>query len=144
MVQPNVIDGPAGVQAGNSLQITPEGAVSTQRQPTTMIRCAKGRRSGSPAVEMRGISKAFADTVANDSVDFSVRSGTYTFSSVRTVPGRPPHEHPLRHILPDAGVILVDGEEVEISAPNDAIAHGSAWFTNTSAWCPHSRSPRMS
>ena len=31
--------------------------------------------SGSPAVEMRGISKAFADTVANDSVDFSVRSG---------------------------------------------------------------------
>ena len=40
VVQPNVIDGPAGVQAGNSLQITPDGAVSTQRQPTTMIRCA--------------------------------------------------------------------------------------------------------
>ena len=48
------------------------------------------------------------------------------------------------HILPDAGVILIDGEEVEISAPNDAIAHGSAWFINTSALCPHSRSPRMS
>jgi Xaa-Pro aminopeptidase len=40
VVQPNVIDGPAGVQVGNSLQITPDGAVSTQRQPTTMIRCA--------------------------------------------------------------------------------------------------------
>ena len=40
VVQPNVIDGPAGVQTGNSLQITPHGAVSTQHQPTTMIRCA--------------------------------------------------------------------------------------------------------
>jgi len=40
VVQPNVIDGPAGVQTGNSLQITPAGAVSTQRQPTRMIRCA--------------------------------------------------------------------------------------------------------
>lgn len=40
VVQPNVIDGNAGVQTGNSLQITPDGAVSTQHQPTTMIRCA--------------------------------------------------------------------------------------------------------
>ena len=39
VVQPNVIDGPAGVQVGNSLQITPVGAVSTQHEPTTMIRC---------------------------------------------------------------------------------------------------------
>lgn len=39
VVQPNVIDGPAGVQVGNSLQITPAGAASTQHQPTTMIRC---------------------------------------------------------------------------------------------------------
>jgi Xaa-Pro aminopeptidase len=39
VVQPNVIDGQAGVQTGNSLQITAEGAVSTQHQPLTMIRC---------------------------------------------------------------------------------------------------------
>lgn len=39
VVQPNIIDGPAGVQVGNSLQITPAGAVSTQHQPITMIRC---------------------------------------------------------------------------------------------------------
>lgn len=39
VVQPNVINGQAGVQTGNSLQITAEGAVSTQRQPITMIRC---------------------------------------------------------------------------------------------------------
>jgi len=40
VVQPNVIDGQAGVQTGNSLQIMPDAAVSTQRQPTRMIRCA--------------------------------------------------------------------------------------------------------
>jgi Xaa-Pro aminopeptidase len=40
VVQPNVIDGWAGVQTGNSLQLVGDGAVSTQRQPTTMIRCA--------------------------------------------------------------------------------------------------------
>jgi Xaa-Pro aminopeptidase len=40
VVQPNIIDGQAGVQTGNSLQITPNGAISTQMQPTRMIRCA--------------------------------------------------------------------------------------------------------
>jgi Xaa-Pro aminopeptidase len=40
VVQPNVIDGKAGVQIGNSMQITPEGAVSTQRYPLELIRCA--------------------------------------------------------------------------------------------------------
>jgi len=39
VVQPNVIDGKAGVQVGNSLQITAEGAVSTQRYPVELIRC---------------------------------------------------------------------------------------------------------
>lgn len=39
VVQPNVIDGPAGVQVGNSLQITSRGAVSTQRYPVGLIRC---------------------------------------------------------------------------------------------------------
>ncbi len=40
VVQPNVIDGPAGVQVGNSLQITGAGAVPTQRYPLELIRCA--------------------------------------------------------------------------------------------------------
>lgn len=39
VVQPNVIDGPAGVQVGNSLQVTSRGAVSTQRYPIGLIRC---------------------------------------------------------------------------------------------------------
>ena len=40
VVQPNVIDGQAGVQVGNSMQITPDGPVVTQRYPTELIICA--------------------------------------------------------------------------------------------------------
>ncbi len=39
VVQPNVIDGQAGVQVGNSMQITPEGPAVTQSYPTEMIMC---------------------------------------------------------------------------------------------------------
>ena len=81
--------------------------------------------SGSPAVEMRGISKAFGDTVANDSVDFSVRTGEIHVLLGENGAGKTTLMNILfGHMLPDAGVILVDGEEVEITAPNDAIAHG--------------------
>ncbi len=39
VVQPNVIDGRAGVQVGNSLQLVNGGAVSTQHYPTELIHC---------------------------------------------------------------------------------------------------------
>ena len=39
VVQPNVIDGQAGVQVGNSMQITPDGPAITQSYPTEMIMC---------------------------------------------------------------------------------------------------------
>jgi Xaa-Pro aminopeptidase len=39
VVQPNVIDGRAGVQVGNSLQLVNGGAESTQHYPTELIRC---------------------------------------------------------------------------------------------------------
>lgn len=39
VVQPNVIDGRAGVQVGNSLQLVSGGAVSTQHYPTELIIC---------------------------------------------------------------------------------------------------------
>jgi Xaa-Pro aminopeptidase len=39
VVQPNVIDGQAGVQVGNSMQITHDGPAVTQRYPTEMIMC---------------------------------------------------------------------------------------------------------
>ena len=39
VVQPNVIDGRAGVQVGNSLQLVNDGAESTQHYPTELIHC---------------------------------------------------------------------------------------------------------
>ena len=39
VVQPNVVDGLAGVQVGNSIQITANGAEVTQSFPLEMIRC---------------------------------------------------------------------------------------------------------
>ena len=39
VVQPNVIDGEAGVQVGNSMQITAGGPAVTQAYPTELIRC---------------------------------------------------------------------------------------------------------
>jgi Xaa-Pro aminopeptidase len=42
VVQPNVttLDGRAGVQVGNSLRVTPDGAVSTQHAPLRLFECA--------------------------------------------------------------------------------------------------------
>src|SRR3970040_249785 len=77
------------------------------------------------AIEMRGITKAFGDTVANDSVDFSVRTGEIHVLLGENGAGKTTLMNILfGHMRPDEGVILVDGEEVEITAPNDAIAHG--------------------
>ncbi|MDH4116455.1 MAG: M24 family metallopeptidase [Acidimicrobiia bacterium] len=39
VVQPNVIDGPAGVQVGNSMWLTQSGVEVTQRYPTELIVC---------------------------------------------------------------------------------------------------------
>lgn len=39
VVQPNVISGSAGVQVGNSIQITAEGAEATQHHPMGFLRC---------------------------------------------------------------------------------------------------------
>lgn len=39
VVQPNVVDGLAGVQVGNSIWITPDGPEVTQSYPMEMVRC---------------------------------------------------------------------------------------------------------
>ena len=76
-------------------------------------------------VEMSGITKSFGETVANDSVDFSVRSGEIHVLLGENGAGKTTLMNILfGHIQPDAGTIFVDGSEIEITAPNDAIAHG--------------------
>ncbi len=74
---------------------------------------------------MRKITKSFGDTVANDSIDFSVREGEIHVLLGENGAGKTTLMNILfGHIRPDDGVIRIDGDEVEISAPNEAIAHG--------------------
>ena len=78
-----------------------------------------------PAVELRGITKAFPGVVANDHIDFSAeRAETHGLlgenGAGKTV---------LMSILyglyrPDEGTIFVDGEEVEMDSPATAMRHG--------------------
>ncbi|HSO49882.1 MAG TPA: ATP-binding cassette domain-containing protein [Acidimicrobiia bacterium] len=77
------------------------------------------------AIEMRGITKAFGETVANDGIDFSVRAGEIHVLLGENGAGKTTLMNILfGHMQSDEGVIFVDGDQVEIAAPNDAIAHG--------------------
>ncbi|MEW6308262.1 MAG: ABC transporter ATP-binding protein [Bacillota bacterium] len=77
-----------------------------------------------PAVELRGISKAFPGVVANAGIDFTVLKG-----EIHTLLGENgAGKSTLMNILyglysPDAGDILIDGRRVELKSPSDAIAN---------------------
>jgi general nucleoside transport system ATP-binding protein len=82
--------------------------------------------SESPVVlELRGITKRFPGTVANDNVDFDLRRGEVHALLGENGAGK----STLMNILyglyhPDEGEVLVNGEQVRISSPGDAIARG--------------------
>jgi ABC-type uncharacterized transport system ATPase subunit len=78
-----------------------------------------------PALEMRGITKRYPGVVANDGIDLDVRPGEIHALLGENGAGK----STLMNILyglarPDAGTILLDGEEVHITGPSDAIDRG--------------------
>ncbi|PJE96745.1 heme ABC transporter ATP-binding protein [Streptomyces carminius] len=81
--------------------------------------------SSPPAVELTGITKRFPGVVANHDIHLSVRKGT-----VHAVVGENgAGKSTLMKILygmqkPDEGTIAVDGEQVSLADPGDAIARG--------------------
>ncbi|MDQ0759437.1 ABC transporter ATP-binding protein [Streptomyces canus] len=78
-----------------------------------------------PAVELRGITKRFPGTLANDRVDLTVRPGEIHALMGENGAGK----STLMSILygmevPDAGTIRIDGRDVIFGSPSDAMAAG--------------------
>src|SRR6202051_2067388 len=89
--------------------------------------CTSGSDHGStrPLLWMESISKAYPGVVANDDVSFDLRAGEIHALIGENGAGK----STLMAILfglqrPDSGRILLEGKEVVISAPRDAIRHG--------------------
>src|SRR6476646_198346 len=78
-----------------------------------------------PALEMRGITKRYPGVVANQSIDLDIRPCEIHALLGESGAGKPT----LRTILyglarPDEGKILIDGTEVDLTGPSDAIHRG--------------------
>ena len=78
-----------------------------------------------PALEMRGITKRYPGVLANDHIDLTVRPGEIHALLGENGAGKTT----LMNILfglarPDEGEILLDGRQVQIASPADAISHG--------------------
>jgi general nucleoside transport system ATP-binding protein len=77
------------------------------------------------AVEMTGITKRFAGVVANDKVDFTVRSGEVHALLGENGAGKSTLMSILAGLYrPDEGSITLHGRPAHLHSPRDAIAHG--------------------
>jgi len=78
-----------------------------------------------PMLEMLGIEKRFPGVVANDGVDFDVRSGEVHTLLGENGAGKTTLMKILYGLYPaDAGEVRLDGTPVEIASPTDAIRNG--------------------
>src|SRR5215212_4652753 len=91
-----------------------------------MVIASRGfMESTSNAFEMRGIVKRFPGVLANDHVDFDLRVGEVHALLGENGAGK----STLMNILyglyqPDEGEIIVRGQPIKVTNPNDAIAAG--------------------
>jgi general nucleoside transport system ATP-binding protein len=77
------------------------------------------------AVDMRGITKQFPGVLANNHVDFSVRQGEIHALVGENGAGKTTLMNELYGLVhPDSGEIFVNGKQVHITGPRDAIALG--------------------
>ena len=81
--------------------------------------------SAPPALEAHGIVKRFPGTLANDHVDFDLRSGEIHALLGENGAGKSTLMNILAGLYrPDAGEILMDGRPVVFRSPREAIAAG--------------------
>jgi ABC-type uncharacterized transport system ATPase subunit len=78
-----------------------------------------------PVLELRGITKSFPGVLANDSIDLSVEKGKILALLGENGAGKTTLMNILYGLYkPDKGQIFINGEEVAIHDPSDAIARG--------------------
>ena len=82
-------------------------------------------RSEDLAVDMRGITKQFPGVLANNHVDFSVRAGEIHALVGENGAGKSTLMNILYGLIPaDSGEVFIQGKQVHIAGPRDAIALG--------------------
>jgi len=78
-----------------------------------------------PVLELRGISKSFPGVRANDKIDLMVEKGEIHALLGENGAGKTTLMNILYGLYkPDAGQVFIQGQEVSIHGPSDAIAHG--------------------
>jgi len=78
-----------------------------------------------PVLELRGITKSFPGVLANDDINLTVEKGEILALLGENGAGKTTLMNILYGLYkPDAGQVLVDGQEVSIHGPSDAIARG--------------------
>ena len=81
--------------------------------------------AGTPAVELRHITKTFPGVIANSDVNLTVRRGTVHAIVGENGAGKSTLMKTLYGMhKPEEGTIVVDGETVVLHSPSDAIARG--------------------
>ena len=76
-------------------------------------------------LELKGITKRFGSLVANDHIDFSLEKGTVHAIIGENGAGKSTLMNIISNIYQqDSGEIWLDGQEIKINCPMDAIKHG--------------------